>query len=107
MPIPQQPPFLIIILYKSFSSAPFRVIGSGKVIKSLLGNQPGIMNLGGRQISLPAQPLHRLRVYPEAVPYLYHIIIVIKRGHNSKYYFIKAILTPLIAPVKPPTVTDR
>ena len=75
------------------------IIGPGKVIQDIAADEPGIVNLGGGQVSLTAQPFYRLGVNPEAAAGFYHVEIVIQEYHcnPNKYCFIKAIIT-LISP---------
>jgi hypothetical protein len=79
-------------LYQPFSGPALWNIGSGKIIQNIPANQPRIMNLNRRYISLSAQPFNRLRMNLETPAGFYYIIIIIKRCHNIKYYFVKTII---------------
>jgi hypothetical protein len=79
----QVKPLIHRLIYQLFSSTTPGNIGPGKVIQNLPAYQPSIMYLGGRQISLPTQPLHRLRLYPETASSLNYVIIIIQWRHNN------------------------
>jgi len=68
--------------YQSSSGTTFGDIGSGKIVKNIPGNQPGIMNLYRWQVPLAAQPFHRLRMDLKTATGFYYINIIIPRLHN-------------------------
>ena len=53
--------------YQPFTGAAVRIIRPGKVVQDVPVNEPGIMELIGRDVSLAAEPLYRLRVDSKTV----------------------------------------
>ena len=73
--------FSLPLTQQSFPGAATGVVGPGEVVQGVPVDKPGIVDLNGREVSLAAEPLDRLRMYPEAAARLDDRQIVVPDRH--------------------------
>ena len=69
--------FQLLSLNQSFSGTATGIIGTSEIIKDIFINEPGVMYLIRRQVSLTAEPFYRFRVYFKSTAGLQNTKIII------------------------------